>query len=98
MSSFRQRERSKPRSCDRGVGCGALQDEYQILEIVEINSFWARYQRQLVWNEGQELEIIQDMKGSRKMQRDLHMTLRRDKRTWDNEESKNERGLQRSEL
>ena len=72
---------------------GPLQDEYQVLEMVEINSFWARYQRQLVWNGGQEFEIIQDLIGSRKTQRDPHMTLRRDRGTWDNEESKNERGF-----
>ena len=33
------------------------------------------------------------MIGSRKIQRDPHMTLRRDRETWDNEESKIERGL-----
>ena len=42
--------------------------------------------------------IIQNRIGSRKVHRDPHMTLGCDKKTWDNEESKNERGLQRNEL
>ena len=41
---------------------------------------------------------VQDRIGSRKVQRDPHMTLGRDKRTWDNEESNNECGLQRNKL
>ena len=42
--------------------------------------------------------IIQGRIGSRKMQRDPRITLGREKRMWDNKESKNERDHQRNEL
>ena len=42
--------------------------------------------------------MIQVRIGSRKTQGDPRITLGREKRTWDNEKGKNERGLQRNEL
>ena len=52
---------------------------------------------QSVNNEGAKM-MTQVRIGSRKVQGDPRITLRRDKRTWDKEEGKNECGLQRNKL